>query len=474
LKDLTRRPSASWGLTSLSLAMLLPSLGTSIANAALSTLALALHASFQAVQWIVLAYLLASTTLIVSVGRLGDITGRRRLLMGGVALFTVASVGCGAAPGIWVLVAARAMQGLGAAVMMALSLAFVAETVPKAQTGRAMGLLGTMSALGTALGPSLGGVLIHAFGWRAIFVVNVPLGLLTLLFVARCLPIDQRVPGIERPKLDCLGTLLLAATLSAYCLAMTLGRRGSPGVLNLVLLLGACCGVAAFVRVERRAPSPLFQWSLFQHSSLTASLAMSTLVATVMMATLVVGPFYLSGGLGLEPIVVGLVLSAGPLVAVLTGVPAGRIADRLGGPRTTLGGLFAMAAGCSLLCVIPASLGIAGYVAPIALVTIGYVLFQTANNTAVMADVLPNVRGVVSGLLALSRNLGLISGASLMGAVFAAAAATTDLAGASSRAIESGMRVTFVVAAALVFAALGLAIREQVREGRRSAWDRVS
>ena len=204
--------------------MLLSSLGTSIANVGLPTLAQAFNASFQEVQWIVLAYLLAITTLIVSVGRLGDITGRRRLLLAGIVLFTVASVLCGVAPTLWLLIAARAAQGLGAAIMMALTMAFVGETVPKAKTGSAMGLLGTMSAIGTALGPSLGGVLIAGLGWRAIFLVNVPLGILTFLLAHRYLPVDRREPKTDRAGFDTVGTLLLALTLAAYALAMTIGR----------------------------------------------------------------------------------------------------------------------------------------------------------------------------------------------------------------------------------------------------------
>src|SRR6186713_2317088 len=148
-------PAARWALAALSLSMLLSSLGTSIANVGLPTLAQAFNASFQAVQWIVLAYLLAITTLIVSAGRLGDLIGRRRLLLAGISLFTAASVLCGMAPTLWLLIAARAAQGLGAAVMMALAMALIGETVSKAKTGRAIGLLGTMSAVGTALGPTL-------------------------------------------------------------------------------------------------------------------------------------------------------------------------------------------------------------------------------------------------------------------------------------------------------------------------------
>jgi MFS family permease len=207
--------------------------------------------------------------------------------------------------------------------MMALTLAFVGETVPKARIGSAMGLLGTMSALGTALGPSLGGVLIAGLGWRALFLVKVPVGLLALLLAHRHLPVDRPAARTDRAGFDPVGTLLLALTLAAYALAMTIGR-GRFGPLNVALLLAAGFGAGLFVLAEARAASPLIRWAMLRDPVLSTGLAMSTLVSTVMMATLVVGPFYLSRALGLEAALVGLVLSAGPLVAALTGVPAGR------------------------------------------------------------------------------------------------------------------------------------------------------
>jgi EmrB/QacA subfamily drug resistance transporter len=467
-----RTPSVRWALASLSLSMLLSSLGTSIANVGLPTLAQAFNASFQEVQWVVLAYLLAITTLIVSVGRLGDITGRRRLLLAGLFLFTVASVLCGVAPTLWLLIAARAAQGLGAAVMMALTMAFVGETVPKAKTGSAMGLLGTMSAIGTALGPSLGGVLIGGLSWRAIFLVNVPPGILTFLLAHRYLPVDRQVlktgPKTDRAGFDHVGTLLLALTLAAYALAMTIGR-GSFGPLNMALLLAAVFGAGLFMLAEARAASPLIGLAMFRGPVLSASLAMSALVSTVMMATLVVGPFYLSGALGLDAALVGIVLSVGPLVAALTGVPAGRIADRFGAQRMTIAGLIGIAAGSFILSLTPATLGIPGYIAPIVVITVGYALFQTANNTVVMADIRPDRRGVISGMLNLSRNLGLISGASVMGAVFAVASATTDITTAPPEAVATGMRITFAVAAILIVVAFAIAVGIHRRASRDRA-----
>jgi EmrB/QacA subfamily drug resistance transporter len=455
-------------LASLSISMLLPSLATSIANVGLPTLAKAFGASFQEVQWIVLAYLLAITTLIVSAGRLGDLIGRRRLLLAGIGVFTGASFMCGFAPQLWILIAARTAQGLGAAIMMALTVAFAGESVPKAKTGSAMGLLGTMSAIGTTLGPSLGGVLIAWSGWRAIFLVNVPLGVLNWLLAHRYLPADRQRLQAGRDGFDKSGTLLLALTLSAYALAMTIGR-GNFGPRNTALLLAAALGAGLFVLAEGKARSPLIHLAMFRNPTLSASLATSTLVSTVMMSTLVVGPFYLSRALGLDAAMVGAVLSAGPLVAALTGVPAGRMVDRLGAQRLTVAGLIGIAAGCGVLALLPASLGIAGYVLPIVVVTTGYALFQAANNTSVMKDTGADQRGVISGMLNLSRNLGLITGASVMGAVFALKVATSDIATARPEAIAAGMRSTFAVAAVLIVAALAIAVCALRRERNRTA-----
>lgn len=450
-----RPPSAAGALAGLSLAALLASLGTSIANVALPTLAEAFAAPFQQVQWVVLAYLLAITTLIVGVGRLADLSGRRRLLLGGIALFILASALGAIAPALASLVAIRAVQGLGAAVMMSLSLAFVGDILPKDKTGSAMGLLGTMSAIGTALGPSLGGGLISAFGWPAIFLVNLPLGTVAFVLCYRHLP--AIAAKTDHPAFDHVGMVLLALTLAAYALAMTVGG-GNFGPLNLALLAAALVGAGLFVMVERRSASPLIRLALFGDAGLRAGFATSALVATVIMTTLVVGPFYLSHTLGLGSAMVGLAMTAGPLVAALTGMPAGRLVDRVGHHRATLAGLGAMILGTGALAVIPSNLGLVGYIAPLVVVTAGYALFQTANNTGIMNRSHGEQRGVISALLNLSRNLGLITGASVMGAVFALAWAGSHTAQATPDAVATGMRTTFAIAAIIVIGALVLTI----------------
>jgi len=246
---------------------------------------------------------------------------------------------------------------------------------------------------------------------------------------------------------------------------MTIGR-GSFGMLNIGLIAAAVVGLALFVFAQSKVASPLIRLATFRDPALNRGFAMSALVSTVMMATLVVGPFYLSRALGLDAAATGLVLSIGPLAAALASTPAGRIVDRYGASRATGLGLAGMTIGCALLAILPMAFGIPGYLGPIVVVTIGYALFQTANNTAVMKDIAADRRGVISGLLNLSRNLGLITGASAMGAVFAAAVQTDDIAGASADAIGTGMKVTFLIAGLLIVAAGVIAAGNRGQSGR--------
>lgn len=428
------------------------SLDTSIANAGLPTLGKALSASFQQTQWIVLAYLLALTTLIITIGRLGDLVGRRRVLLAGIALFTAASALCGLANGIEVLLIARAAQGVGAATMLALTLAFVTETVDQEKLGRAMGVIGTMSAGGTALGPSLGSLLIASIGWRSIFLVNIPIGILALLMSLRYLPADGG-KGHAKKRLDILGTVLLGISLGSYALAMTSGGR-SFGPTAFIQIAVAVASIILFVLAERVVQAPLLNLAMFSDRVLTSGLVMSFLVSTVIMSTLVVGPFYLSSGLLLRTAAVGLALSVGPTTVALCGFPSGRIADKFGPDRSTKYGLAMMFTGVAMLALSPRSFGLPGYLLPIMVTTAGYALFQTSNNAVVMAGIPQERRGVVSGMLNLSRNLGLITGASAMAGIFAAAARATDLKALSAEAAGKGMHATFGAAGALILVAL--------------------
>ncbi|MEO6104596.1 MAG: MFS transporter [Pseudoxanthomonas sp.] len=455
-------PSVGGALATLSLTMLMSSLGTSIANVGLPTFVEVFATSLQTAQWIVLAYLLAVTTLVVSVGRLGDMIGRRKLMLLGIAVFTLASTACGAAPELWILIAARVAQGFGAAVMMALSMALVGETIPRQRAGRAMGMLGSMSAVGTALGPTVGGALISAWGWPSLFLLNIPLGAAALALAYVHLPYDK--PAAAKPSFDYAGSILLAGTLAAYSLAMTFGH-GAFGPINAALLCVALMGGGAFVALESRIAAPLVRLALFLNPTVSRGFATSALASTVAMTTLVIGPFYLTGGLHLSPAETGLVMSAGPIVAALIGMPAGKAVDHFGARRVTVAGLALMALGAAFLARAQIAFGIAGYGLPLVTLTAGFATFQASNNTGVVTGVEAEQRGVVSGLLNLSRNLGLITGASLMGAVFSAASGARDVTLADVNSIASGTHAAFVVATVLVVSALILALVPTRRTG---------
>lgn len=386
------------GVAALALSLSTASLATSIANVGLAELADAFGAGFGAVRWVVLAYLLVVASVIAVAGRAGDAFGRRRLLIGGLAVFAAASTAAGLAPTISSLVAARAAQGLGAACMMAMALAMVGSAVPAGRTGQAVGWLGTASALGTTLGPSLGGLLIAAFGWRALFFAPVPPSLLAAWLAARHLPAD------------------------------------GPG--------------------ERQGTSTRAAFAALHERRIGARLLPGTLAAAVVMATLVAGPFYLSRVLRLEPVLLGVVAGIGPLVAALAGAPAGRAVDRLGAGPLAGAGLAAMAIGSAALAAPPGGPRLAGYVLSVAVLTGGYALFQASNNTSVLAAAGTTHRGLASGLLHLSRHLGLLLGAAAIGAVFARAGQGHE---ADAAGVALGFRQVFCAAAVLCTAALAIA-----------------
>ena len=342
--------------------------------------------------------------------------------------------------------------------MMVMGIALVAEALPKERTGSAIGLLGTMSAVGTALGPTLGGALISSFGWPFIYFINAPLGLAANGLLYHTLPKDIRSPVSARSSFDFMGTLLLAAMLATYSLAMTSGGANFD-IVSLGLLATAAGFLGIFAWTETRVSFPLINPAVFRTPGLTVGFLMSAFVTTVVMATLVVGPFYLSEALGLDTAQIGLVMSCGPLVAALGGIPAGKAVDRYGADKVVMAGLITTAAGCISMASAPLYFGVAGYVLPLAIITAGYAVFQAANNTAIMTGISPDGRGVVSGMLNLSRNLGLITGASAMGTVFFLGKSLTAATSTGAEVTSNGMQLTFWAATILIMASVGLARR---------------
>ncbi|MBN3192993.1 MFS transporter [Pectobacterium versatile] len=384
------------GITlTLALAILSASLGTSIANIALPTLTAVFSAPFAQVQAVVIAYLAAMALSVVIAGHLGDRYGLKPVFIAGLGLFAIASLLCAIAPQLWQLIAARALQGIGAAFLMTLGMALLRQTAGEKHVGRVMGIVGTVSALGTALGPSVGGFLLAIAGWRSLFWIQIPLVTIVLFMAFTLLP---ATPLKEKASLS--------------------------GGLSL------------------------------RNTTLLPNLTINAAVTAVIMTTLIVGPYYLGLGLGLKETLVGLVMAIGPAVATFSGIPSGRLVDTWGFRRALTAGLSLVVTGTFMLAILPNLLGVTGYILAIIVLTPGYQLFQAANNTATLAEVPGNQRGTVSGLLNLSRNIGLIAGASIMGQVFALGVGTEDFTHAAPASLANGMQLTFFLAGAMVLVAI--------------------
>ncbi len=443
-----------WVLLSIAMGIFLSTIDGSIVNVALPTLEKALNTSFATVQWVVAAYLLVLTSLMLGVARLGDMIGKKRIYLTGMAVFTVGSVLCGLAPTVGLLIAFRVLQGIGAVMMQALGMAIVTEAFPPNERGRALGIIGTVVSLGISIGPTLGGVLIGTVGWRAIFLVNLPVGIVGFALVNHHVP-DWRPTGGQR--FDMWGAVLVLLTLIAMALGLTFGPEtgwGNPAI--VALLAGAITGLVIFLFIESRLQQPMVDLSLFRDPLFSISLLTGFLVFMVI-AGMFVLPFYLERVKGLEPQQVGLFLTVVPAALGLTAPVAGALSDRYGSRGISLIGLVVIAFACFAISTLDEDTSTAGYIVRLLPLGLGAGLFQSPNNSAIMGAAPRERLGVASGLLALSRTFGQSTGLPLLGAVFASRVyAVVDLGSgldagdAPPWAIVAGIEAAFLVGAMIV------------------------
>ncbi|WP_424969241.1 MFS transporter [Dinoroseobacter sp. S76] len=405
---------------------------------------------------VVTVFLLAITALLVPMGRAGDIFGARPVLATGLALFALGALWASSAGSLPALITARALQGIGASAMIGLPLALVRATVPEAQIGRWVGAMGTMSAIGTASGPALGGLLAGSFGWQAVFLIQIPMPVLalatTLLFLPR--PTKPR----QRIGLDLAGAGLLALVLTGGVLLVS-DLPGGLAPWHLPGALGVGLGLALLLRHETRAQAPLIDLRLIRERLLALSLICNGVVAVIMMGILVVGPFFLILGLGLSPSAMGLCMAVGPVTSALSGAPAGALTERLGPARALIWGACGLCLGTLAMAGLPMVLGVAGFALAFVSLAIGYQIVQAALATGVMTAARAEHQGVTAGVFTLSRNIGFVLGASGMSALFAATsdrfATQLDYSGAA----HAAMAMSFSIATMLALFVLLMAWR---------------
>jgi len=400
----------------LAIGVTMATLDISVVNIALPTLARAFRASLTSIEWVVLAYVLVITGLQLTLGRVADFVGRRRVYAAGLVVFTLASALCAAAPSAATLIAARTLQGLGAAMMTANSAGLLIAAFPENERGKALGAFGAAVGVGLALGPPLGGLLVR-FSWRAIFLLNLPLGILALWQLVRRVPADGppargRTLSLPSAILGC-GILVLA----------TLGLSRGPGAdwrgAEVWLPFGAAAVLlGGFLAAERRAAEPLVPRGALR-GALGAGVLLTFLGQALSLAAGFHLPLYLEEVLGWDAARSGRWLAIVPLVALLAAPVAGRAADRMGARRLTTLGLLIACAGFVLLTRLPAAPAPALFASALALIGLGLGLFTVPNASSVMGAVPRERLGLAAGLQATMRSLGMTFGAALAAAVLA-------------------------------------------------------
>jgi EmrB/QacA subfamily drug resistance transporter len=411
--------SKKWySMAAVGVGVLLATIDGSIVNVALPTIRTQLDATLPVVQWVSVGYLLTLASLTLSVGRWGDIVGKKRIYVWGFILFTIASVLCGVAPSIEFLIGFRVLQALGAVMVLALGASILTEAFPPHERGKALGLIGTFVSVGIVSGPVLGGVLIEAFDWRAIFFVNLPVGLIGTIIAIKYVPATPP-PGGQ--TFDVRGSITLTASLACIALAVTAGQElgyGS-GLIVAGLLAGLTLG-GVFILIERTAPSPMIDLTMFRNPVLTVSVVSGYLVYGALSGVFFLLPFYLEGVLGYNTRQTGLALGIAPLILGLVAPIAGTLSDRLGIRRITMIGLLILGLSYGAFYTLSTETTFMQYVLIAIPIGVGFGMFQSPNNSAIMGSVAREHSGVAGGLLTLTRLLGQVTGIAVLGSFWAA------------------------------------------------------
>ncbi|MGY0781173.1 MFS transporter [Azospirillum argentinense] len=392
-------------------AIVLVVLDGAIANIALPTVAGTLGVPPADTVWIITAYQLALVIALLPVGALGESLGHRRVFTGGVLLFTAASAGCALAPTLPWLIAARFVQGLGGAAVMALGVALLRFVYPQRLLGAAIGWNALAIALASAAGPTIGSGILAVAPWPVLFAVNIPVGLVVLA-TARALP---AVAGTRR-RLDPASVALNAGFFAALVMgAETVAAQPLRG--GALLLAAALC-LAGLVRREKQREAPLVPLDLLRVRSFRLSVVASILCFTGQMAAAVALPFYLQHGLGQDILTAGLFLVPWPLATAVAAPIAGRLSDRVGtGWLCAVGGLL-LAAGLALAAVWPLGQDARPLLAFMVMCGFGFGLFQTPNNRNMLLTVPKTRSGAAGGMQGTARLVGQTAGAVLMTVLF--------------------------------------------------------
>ncbi|HHV61078.1 MAG TPA: MFS transporter [Firmicutes bacterium] len=505
-------------LASILAATVLGPIDASVVNIALPTLAATFRADMATIGWVSMAYLLMISSLLLLFGRLGDMIGYKRVLLTGIGVFTSASLFCGAAGNVYMLIGFRALQAVGAGMFMAVAPAIITATFPATERGRALGLNAMTVAAGLAFGPSLGGFLVNHVGWRSIFYINLPVGIASIILCNAFVPSPGPAPeplarrphkrpyepvpaqrgqtGYDRvQRFDVPGAALAFTGLISLLLFVSRGQTwGWTSTASAITGITACVSAVAFIWVESHVAEPMLDLTLFRSRTFFFANLASLMNYMAQYIVVFLTPFFLQEQLLMSPGRAGLLMSASPLVVLWVAPLSGALSDRFGTSWPAFVGASVSAISLALLSVVGAtgirittagmtaggvSLAPAVHVHPhdiawrLALFGLGTGIFQSPNNSAVMGAAPRQRLGIASGILAMTRNVGMVLGVATASAVFSNRQEIYleklrrlgySLNEAKASAFVAGLRDAYAVGAILlILAAVASVIRGRVR-----------
>jgi len=443
-------------LSAVMLGSIMAPLDASIVNTVLPSITRVFQTDISIAQWVPTIYLLTISCLILLYGRLGDMLGYKRIFLYGLAAFTVTSVLCGSSQSIWMLIAFRALQGLAAGMLMAVGVAIVTASFPPTERGKALGIYAISIAVGLSLGPTLGGIIAEHLSWRYVFFINVPVGISALLWGYRSIPQGIKKAG---QRLDLAGALTAFVFLTTVLLYANRGEDWgwlSPVCISLLVI--ALLSIAAFICIERRHAQPMLNLALFNNRVFSFANLSALLSFTALYAVVFLTPFYLMFVLHYDVFKVGWIMSAAPAATLFVAPLSGAASDRIGTRGLALCGMCIAASGLFLLSGLKESADSFDVIWRLTIVGLGMGMFQSPNNSAIMGSVPVFHLGIASGILAAMRNVGMVLGIAIAGAVLynvapiASSGQPGSFTGTEIQEFLSGLRWAYISGAVLASA----------------------
>lgn len=448
-----------------SLSAFMATLDGSIVNIGLPMMSGELHVSIDEIQWVVTAYLLTISIMLLIWGKLSDVYGKKYIFASGFLIFSLGSALCSFSHTLIFIVISRIVQALGAAAMMSLSQAIVTGVFPPTERGRALGFIGTMVALGSLAGPSLGGILVNAYGWPSIFLINIPIGVIG--FILALVIIPEIFEKQESKKFDIPGTLLFGFSVLLLFLGLLFAQEGDFPVIWLVpIVIVSFAGFWIFIRVEGNSQNPLLNTGLFRIHEFSFGLAAAYLNFIAMSSTTLFMPFYLQDLLKFDPLKAGLVISAYPITMAVIAPVSGWLSDRITYRPLTVIGISVSTVVYVLMATLSETTSVAKIVLLMVLLGVGAAIFQSPNNSSIMGCVPRAQLGIAGGTNALFRNLGMVSGTTFSVLIFSFVSRINinDLSsGFNARSFVHGLSVIFIFSAVCTFCSMLLSLTRAVR-----------